>query len=43
MTARVEEVLWGIDVRLADHIIVADNDFVSLWENGNITERGMFR
>ena len=43
VTARVEEVLWGIDVRLADHIIVADNDFVSLWENGNITERGMFR
>ncbi|MEL4106990.1 DNA repair protein RadC [Oscillospiraceae bacterium WX1] len=33
-TKRVEEALRAVDVVLADHIIVADDDFVSLADNG---------
>ena len=39
VTDRVREALNAIDVGLADHIIVADSDFVSLRDSGNIPER----
>ena len=36
-TAAAEDALGRIGVRLLDHIIVADDDFVSLRENGSIS------
>ncbi|NLM83282.1 MAG: DNA repair protein RadC [Clostridiales bacterium] len=33
-TRRIEEALWAVDITLADHIIVADDDFVSLADSG---------
>ena len=38
-TAQVAEALAAIGVRLVDHIIVADQDFVSMAENGSIAQR----
>jgi len=36
-TDRAREALKNIDVQLADHIIVADGDFVSLADSGYLT------
>ncbi len=33
-TIRLSRALWAVDIRLADHIVVADNDFVSLAQSG---------
>ena len=33
-TRRIETALKAVDITLADHIIVADDDFVSLADNG---------
>ena len=38
-TSQVAEALSAIGVRLVDHIIVADQDFVSMAENGSIAQR----
>ena len=38
-TSQVTEALSAIGVRLVDHIIVADQDFVSMAENGSIAQR----
>ena len=38
-TSQVSEALSAIGVRLVDHIIVADQDFVSMAENGSIAQR----
>ena len=38
-TSQVAEALSAIGVRLVDHIIVADQDFVSMAENGAIAQR----
>ncbi len=35
-TQRVKDALAAINVKLVDHIIIADNDFVSLADSGNI-------
>ena len=39
-TRRVEQALAAVDVVLADHIVVADDDFVSLADTGFITGAG---
>ena len=37
-TEKVRQALEAVDIRLIDHIIVADDDFVSMAENGFFTE-----
>ena len=38
-TIRIQEALAGVDVELADHIIVADDDFVSVADSGFLEKR----
>ena len=33
-TLRIRDALEMIDVRLVEHVIVADNDYISMWESG---------
>lgn len=33
-TARIRDALEVIDVRLVEHVIVADDDYISMWESG---------
>ena len=33
-TLQIQDALEVIDVRLVEHIIVADNDYISMWESG---------
>ena len=36
---QIQEALAGVDVELADHIIVADDDFVSVADSGFLEKR----
>ena len=36
MTLQVRRALQTVDVELVDHVIVADNDFVSMAANGTL-------
>ena len=38
-TIRIREALAGVDVELVDHIIVADDDFVSVADSGFLEKR----